>query len=559
MLGPGKRLGPYTITASLGAGGMGEVYRAVDTNLSRQVAIKVLPDGFTDDRDRLARFEREAKTLAALNHPNIAAIYGLEKIDGIRALVMELVEGPTLAQRIAQGPMPVDDALRIAKQIAEALEAAHEQGIIHRDVKPANIKVRPDGAVKVLDFGLAKALEPVAAGGDATASPTITSPAMMTGVGMLLGTAAYMSPEQARGKAVDRRSDIWAFGCVLFEMLTGKRAFAGGEVSDVLANVLTMEPDWKQLPAVPPSIQRLLRLCLEKNPRNRRSDASDVRIDVEYALKDQETAGTPSSPTVRRGWRWAAIAVASAACAALAGVAIWWVAQPAAPRVVRLAIPAAGPAVLGIDGRDRDLAMTPDGNRIIYRGRNNELFVRALDNERPSVLTGLGVPRGLFASPDNQWIGFYDTPITLKKVAITGGPAVLIAVVDGDPRGSTWGPDDTIVYATSALLTGLQRVPAAGGEPTPLTKPDPQRGEDHFWPEFLPGAGRCCSQSCRRRQLITKTRSLSSICRRGLPKWCFAVGATPHTCRRDISCTVRVAPCGPFRSTLVVSKSWVRR
>ena len=222
----GTRIGAYEVGALIGAGGMGEVYRATDINLTRQVAIKVLPDTFANDPERLARFEREAKTLASLNHPNIAQIYGLEKSDGIRALVMELVEGPTLADRIAQGPIPVDEALPVAKQIAEALEAAHEQGIIHRDLKPANIKVRPDGIVKVLDFGLAKALEPISAAGvDATASPTITSPAMMTGVGVLLGTAAYMSPEQARGKAVDKRTDIWAFGCVLYEMLTGQRAF----------------------------------------------------------------------------------------------------------------------------------------------------------------------------------------------------------------------------------------------------------------------------------------------------------------------------------------------
>jgi serine/threonine protein kinase len=265
-LAAGTRLGPYEITALIGSGGMGEVYRATDTTLGRQVAIKVLPDAFADDRDRLARFEREAKTLAALNHSNIAAIYGLEKTDGIRALVMELVDGPTLADRIAQGPIPADEALPIAKQIAEALEAAHEQGIIHRDLKPANIKVRSDGTVKVLDFGLAKALEPMAAHVDATASPTITSPARMTGVGVLLGTAAYMAPEQARGKVVDKRSDIWAFGCVLYEMLTGKRAFGGEDVTDTLAAVVRAEPAWDLLPdSVAPGARMFLRRCLKRN------------------------------------------------------------------------------------------------------------------------------------------------------------------------------------------------------------------------------------------------------------------------------------------------------
>jgi len=248
---PGIRLGPYEVLAQIGVGGMGEVYRATDTNLGRQVAIKVLPEAFAHDPDRLARFEREAKTLASLNHPNIAQIYGLQKSGGMTALVMELVEGPTLADRITQGPIPVDETLPIAKQIAEALEAAHEQGIIHRDLKPANIKVRPDGTVKVLDFGLAKAMEPTGARpANVSQAPTITTPAMMTGVGMILGTAAYMSPEQARGNPVDKRSDIWAFGAVLYEMLAGARAFPGDGVSEVLASVLARDPDWARLPGM---------------------------------------------------------------------------------------------------------------------------------------------------------------------------------------------------------------------------------------------------------------------------------------------------------------------
>src|SRR5262244_4036555 len=279
-LAPGTRLGPYEIIAPLGAGGMGEVYRARDRKLDRDVALKALPDSFVHDPDRLARFQREAKVLASLNHPNIAHIHGLEESDGIRALVMELVEGEDLAQRLTRGAIPIDEALPIAKQIAEALEAAHEQGIIHRDLKPANIKVRDDGTVKVLDFGLAKALEPASPSQvDVTNSPTITTPAQMTGVGTILGTAAYMSPEQAKGRAADKRSDVWAFGCVCYEMLTGRRAFDGEDVSDTMAAVLRAEPDWNRLPVnVPDHIRLLLRRCCEKDRGQRVSDMSVARF-----------------------------------------------------------------------------------------------------------------------------------------------------------------------------------------------------------------------------------------------------------------------------------------
>ena len=278
-LSSGTRLGPYEVTAPLGVGGMGEVYRATDTNLKRPVAIKVLPASVAGDADRLARFQREAEVLAALNHPNIAAIYGLEKAGGHLALVMELVEGPTLADRLAQGAMPIDEALPIAKQIAEALEAAHEQGIIHRDLKPANIKLRPDGTVKVLDFGLAKAMEPAGAmAASVSMPPTITTPAM-TQAGMILGTAAYMAPEQARGKPVDRHADIWAFGCVLFEMLTGTVAYAGETVSDTIGAILRAEPDWSRLPATTPAaIRRLLSECLTKDIRQRLPHIAVARL-----------------------------------------------------------------------------------------------------------------------------------------------------------------------------------------------------------------------------------------------------------------------------------------
>ena len=285
MLAPGTRLGVYEVVAAIGAGGMGEVYRARDTRLKRDVALKILPESFASDPDRLARFQREAELLASLNHPNIAGIYGLEEGDGTRALVMELVEGETLADRIAAGPIPLHEALPIARQIAEALEAAHEQGIIHRDLKPANVKMRPDGTVKVLDFGLAKALEPTSARGtDATASPTITTPAMMTGVGTILGTAAYMAPEQAKGRPADKQSDIWAFGCVLFEILTGRRCFDGEDVADTLAFVLTKEPDWSALPPnALPSIANLLRRCLEKDRRKRIGDVAAALFAIDEA------------------------------------------------------------------------------------------------------------------------------------------------------------------------------------------------------------------------------------------------------------------------------------
>ena len=306
----GTRLGSYEIGPPIGAGGMGEIYRATDTNLSRQVAIKVLPDSVGADADRLARFDREAKTLATLNHPNIAAIYGLERSGATSALVMELVEGPTLADRIAQGAIPVDEAVPIAVQIARGLEAAHEHGIVHRDLKPANVKVRPDGTVKVLDFGLAKALGPhPTAGAELAGSlqPTITSPAVMTGAGLILGTAAYMSPEQARGRAVDKRADIWAFGAVLYEMLTGHRAFGGDDVADTLADVMRVEPAWENLPAeVPPAVVTFLKRCLRKSAAERVRDIGDVRLALEGAFDTIVPAAPPASsyPTTPPRPRW---------------------------------------------------------------------------------------------------------------------------------------------------------------------------------------------------------------------------------------------------------------
>jgi eukaryotic-like serine/threonine-protein kinase len=335
-LAAGARLGPYEIVAPIGAGGMGEVYRARDTTLNRDVALKVLPQAFTLDPDRLARFKREAQVLAALNHPHIAAIYGFEPSDEVPALVLELIEGPTLADRIARGPMPIDEVLPIARQIAEALEGAREQGIMHRDVKPANIKLRPDGTVKVLDFGLAKAFEPGPVASDLSNPPTITSPAM-TRMGVILGTAAYMSPEQAKGQAIDKRSDIWAFGCVVYEMLAGTRAFGGEVVSETLAAVLRAEPDWGALPGdTPASIRRLLRRALEKDRGNRLPDMADARLEIDDAAREPSAVASASlSISGRREAAWAAAVVALLLTSVASGVRAFFASRPSASGAFR--------------------------------------------------------------------------------------------------------------------------------------------------------------------------------------------------------------------------------
>ena len=493
-LSAGTRLGPYEVLSALGAGGMGEVYRARDTKLDRAVAIKILSEAFAADTERIARFEREAKTLASLNHLNIAHIHGLEESNGVRALVMELVEGEDLAQRIARGAIPVAEALLIAKQVADALEAAHEQGIIHRDLKPANIKVRRDGTVKVLDFGLAKVMEPTGvASPSVSQSPTITTPAM-TEAGMILGTAAYMSPEQARGKPVDKRSDIWAFGCVLYEMLTGRAPFAGDTISDTLAAVLEREPDWAALPAtVPAAVRTLIRRCLEKDGRQRIADISVAQFVLDD-LADVASATAPGSSAAiaPRPPLWRRMAILSGTWlvgVAMAGSAVWFaVRSTAPPRVSRLLITPPSAAALSVSGRP-SLAFTPDGTRVVYVGANNTaLFVRALDQLNATSLTGLGEPYGPFVSPDGQWIGFFDGVTSLKKVAITGGPTVMLGRPGGTAFGASWGADDTIIFATNDRTTGLQRIAVAGGEPTVLTRPNRAGGEDdHLWPEILPG------------------------------------------------------------------------
>jgi Tol biopolymer transport system component len=497
-LSPGARLGPYEILSALGAGGMGEVYRARDTKLDREVAIKVLPEQFVADPERVARFQREAKTLAALNHPHIGGIYGLEDADGVRALVLELVEGPTLADRIAQGPIPLEDALTIARQIADALEAAHEQGIIHRDLKPANIKLRSDGTVKVLDFGLAKALEPMsAASPNGTASPTITTPAMMTGVGMILGTAAYMSPEQAKGRPADKRSDVWAFGCVLFEMLSGKRPFEGEDVTDIIAAVVRAEPDWSALPPqVPLAIPSIIKRCLEKDRKTRIPDMSVVR----FMMTEVESA-KPSSTMVERrvppGWIALVAGTGMLVGIAIAAATAWSVMrfQPA-PRSLpaRFAINLPASQGIAFGGPDRTIAISPDGAHIAYisgasgsGAGGGQLMVRSLDQLEGVPLRGLTNARSPFISPDSRWIGFFESG-DLKKVPMTGGPAITISRIRGGTRGSSWGPDDTIIFATNDASSGLSSVPVGGGEPRVLTKPDTAHGElDHFFPSILPG------------------------------------------------------------------------
>jgi serine/threonine-protein kinase len=505
-LSDGARLGSYEILSALGAGGMGEVYRARDTRLDRDIAIKILPEAFAADPGRVARFQREAKVLAALNHPHIAAIYGLEDADGVKALLMELVEGDDLAQRLAGGVMPLHEALAVAKQIAEALEAAHEQGIIHRDLKPANIKVRSDGTVKVLDFGLAKAFDATRSSSPSAAmSPTISI--FATQAGVIMGTAAYMPPEQAKGRPVDKRADLWSFGCVLFEMLTGHRPFEGETISDVLARIIEREPDWNALPAkTPRSIRTLLRRCLEKDPKRRLDSAAVARLEIEEASTTSTTSGLPRTD-IAGGSRWPlrTLAPVAVVAAALGALTMWMAMRPAPalPTLVSrfaITLPPAQPLAFSIN--DRDVALSADGMRIAYTaGDQAQLMVRALDQLEAVPLPGITNARAPFLSPDGRWIGFFDQldeglttgPVVqrgaLKKVSTSGGPSILISTLTGASRGASWGPDDSIVFATSDTSTGLLRVRAGGGEPEVLTKPDPAKGErDHYFPSVLPGA-----------------------------------------------------------------------
>jgi serine/threonine-protein kinase len=469
---------------------MGEVYRARDSRLQRDVALKVLPDHFAADQERLARFQREAQVLASLAHANIAHIYGIEPTPagGGAALVLELVDGPTLADRIAQGPIPVAETIRIARQFADALDAAHQHGIVHRDLKPANIKVRHDGTVKVLDFGLAKfngsgedsdgrtvdGFQPP----DPTMSPTVS--VAFTRSGVILGTAAYMSPEQARGKAVDKRTDIWAFGCVLFEMLTGRRAFHGADATETIAAVVRGEPDWSSLPpGTPHSLRRLLERCLQKDPQHRLRDIGDARADLEDTFE-----AVPATAAARRLWSrpgpylWTALVAASAAVAGL------WAsrAEPVRP-VVRFTVELPQDQAFSSVGR-HIVAISPSGSHLAYVA-NNQLYLRAFDQPeaqpvRGTAGTGNAGGRNPFFSPDGQWIGFWQNG-ELKKVSITGGAPITLCAAD-NPWGASWGAGDTILFGQGR--GGIWRVSASGGKPEVLIKVN--AGQEAHGPQMLP-------------------------------------------------------------------------
>jgi serine/threonine protein kinase/Tol biopolymer transport system component len=512
----GAMIAHYRVLEKIGVGGMGEVYRARDTKLQRDVALKILPETMASDTQRMARFEREAQVLASLNHPNIAAIHGLEESNGIRALVMELVEGNTLAERISvaavsspparsgeftspdggvKPPLQIDDALPIARQIAEALEYAHERGVIHRDLKPANVKITPEGTVKVLDFGLAKVMNPQdsSATMDIANSPALSD--MATKAGLILGTASYMSPEQAKGQRVDRRCDIWAFGCVLFEMLTGRKPFEGETISDVLAAVIHAEPDWDVLPAsTPPSIQHLIHRCLQKDQRQRLQAIGDARIAIEEELSGtvvplveahgqdaQAKTGAPVSP-LRRALLWAIASLVAGAL--ISGLVVFKFAfrAPQPQPLMRFTV---APPENATQFAEAGLSISPDGGTLAFTAspapdKPRVLWVRPLDSLTAQQIPGTEGARLPFWSPDGQYIGFFDH-LKLEKVAISGGPPqVLCTSLEG--WGGTWDRDGVILFS---MGWGLYRVPATGGAPTPVGAPD--KAAPYFrYPQFLP-------------------------------------------------------------------------
>jgi serine/threonine-protein kinase len=486
-LATGTKLGTYEVVTQIGAGGMGEVYRARDTKLARDVAIKVLPEAFAHDPERLSRFQREAKMLAALNHSNIATIYGLEQSNGTSYLVMELVLGETLAQRVKrEGAVPAEEALAIAKQIAEALEAAHEKNIIHRDLKPANVKVTPEGKVKVLDFGLAKAFAGDAANDDPSNSPTLSAAATMQGT--ILGTAAYMSPEQARVKAVDKRTDIWAFGCVLYELLTGKPAFHGEDVTDILAAVVRAEPGWTQLPgATPLPIPTLLRRCLRKDKRQRIPDAATIRIEIEDAIAAPKDSGTAQVATASTSKLLLAVAAATTIIAVVALLALWHTTRPvgqALRPLIRLDVDLGPDVSLGSQG-GAGAILSPDGTRLVYVSQGR-LFTRRLDQPNATEIAGTQGVFGPFFSPEGQWVGFFAGG-KLEKISVDGGAAIpLCDTGGGTNRSGSWGDDGNIILTLTAN-GGLSRISSAGGTPTPVT--ELTQGETaHRWPQVLPGS-----------------------------------------------------------------------
>ncbi len=492
-LSPGARIGTYEVVAAIGAGGMGEVYRARDSKLNRDVALKVLPESLAADPDRLARFQREAQVLAALNHPNIAHIHGFEDAGATHAIVMELVEGPTLADRIASGPLPLSDALPIAHQIAAALEAAHEQGIIHRDLKPANIKVRDDGTVKVLDFGLAKALTAEGAGGasDAANSPTLTVRA--TQLGMILGTAAYMAPEQARGKAVDRRADVWAFGVVLYEMLTGQRAFKGEDVSETLASVLARDADLTALPAATPGpVRRLLAHCLEKDPKTRIRAVGDAMRRL-----NEDLAAATDAPRIgaRPARRRPLPLVAVIAAVLLAGVALGWFARSPAVGRAPVQLLVAPVEALNVSREELSvLAIAPDGSYLVYAAdKPPRLFMRRLDQMESVAIPGTEGAVSPFISPDGESIGFM-LRNQLKVIARSGGAPTTVHTFKDSAAffssGGAWAPDGAIYVAAAADEYGtIWKIPPGGGTAEPVLPLADSRGirREDEWPQVLPG------------------------------------------------------------------------
>ncbi len=492
---PESRLLHYTLAEKIGEGGMGAVWRATDTTLNRDVAIKLLPQIFAENPERLARFEREAKVLASLNHPNIAAVYGLHQADGERFLSMELVEGEDLAKRLQRGPLPLDQALDIGAQMAAGIEAAHEKGVVHRDLKPANVIVSPEGKVKLLDFGLAKALENDPASGDPSLSPTMTSAG--TVAGMILGTAAYMSPEQARGKPLDRRTDLWSFGCVLYECLTGKSLFAGETISDSLAAILRKEPDWSALPGdTPPMVRLLLRRCLARDPGKRIRDAGDARLELEQAIEDPSVdalglmpaGAAPSTSTATRSrLPWALFAVAAL-------FALFFALRPGGstpdPATRRLTIPSFYSAEFSDGGGLPPPALSPDGGSVVYGQAGDDgvdrLWLRRLDRFEARPLAGTENGNFAFWSPDSKHLGFY-LDGRLKRLEVASGR---IQPIGGEaatfPRGASWGPKDQILFAPNSN-TGIWIIDAAGGTARQITTPDPDVADSsHRWPYFLP-------------------------------------------------------------------------
>jgi serine/threonine protein kinase/Tol biopolymer transport system component len=487
-LAVGSRVGPYEVLSVLGAGGMGEVFRARDTRLNRDVALKTLPIAFAGDAERLARFDREARVLASLNHPHIGAIYGIEN----DALVLELVEGPTLADAMARGAIALDDALPIARQIADALAAAHELGVVHRDLKPGNVKIRPDGTVKVLDFGLAKiaddAARAMSAGVNDTPtqhlhlsqSPTITSPALMTSTGVILGTASYMSPEQARGRAVDRRADLWAFGCVLFEMLAGTRAFPGEDVSETLATVIKGEPDWRTLPAsTPTSIRRLLRRCLTKDPKARLSDASVARMEIDEALSSPDVDRTQATSRRERVAFMSALAVVTLVAVA----ALFWALSRPLPIESEMRLEITTPPTTD----PVSMALSPDGQKLAFVANVDgrpRLWVRSLDSVAARPLAGTDGARWPFWSPDSLSIGFF-AGTQLDRIDVDGGLVKQLAsILSGG--GGAWGVDGTILFNPNNGVEPIWRTTAAGANPVRVTTREAPRQAAHHSPSLLP-------------------------------------------------------------------------